>query len=507
LAAIVDFTLPTMRLTTSPLNRGIERPPVDRRERSTSLCVAAEAAVVKGDLDLAQRLLIQADVDDPRCTDPGERLQWLESQKNRFDEVRSDPQPKGSKFDFLYAPTLRGLSTELSSLLPLHPNIFAVSKGELDRALEAGSETALLAKYQHRSLIGRDSLRAGLVQHAFIAGQLAGPEVAERLASLTTRKLFVHGVRDPVSLVISDFNHELIAQHCGGYVFWPMYRRMPFRSVYSLADTPRYKCVRTLRRRAGHWRARAASQGVAILAEWLLERRHSALSLDKTLIEARLTEALSRPRHFAVGHTYSRNFDAWVPINLERSLHPERGVVNRVFETVAVDATFKHPAFRASEGTRIHRLMVQNWIGVDAWGHTLFLGLGLADRMMFSNTFPLCEILPFDPDERFVALGFGAHPLCVTMHRAQWSLLPRDIRIRLVESDKLIKFRDSILIPTWLKSYAIWKSTMANYLIQELDSATMSRLRARTGADLERFLKRHPQFEQLWPSTRTLLGH
>src|SRR5215467_996619 len=200
-----------MRPMTSPFSRGIEQPTPDRRERSRSLCVAAEAAILKGDLDLAQRLLIQADVDHPRCSDPCERLQHLECQIDRCEAVSSDPQPKGPKFDFLYTPTLRGLSTELSSLLPLHPNIFAVSKAELDRVLEAGSETALLAKYQQRSLLGQDRLKAGLVQHAFIAGQLAGPEVAKRLAGLTTRKLFVHGVRDPVSLVISDFNHELIA--------------------------------------------------------------------------------------------------------------------------------------------------------------------------------------------------------------------------------------------------------------------------------------------------------
>jgi hypothetical protein len=286
-----------------------------------------------------------------------------------------------------------------------------------------------------------------------------------------------------------------------------MYGRMPFRSVYSLADVPRYNRVRTLRRRAGHWRARVASQGLAVLAESLIERRHSVLSLDKTLIEARLSESLSRPRHFAVGHTYSQHFDTWVPVNLERPLRPERSVISRVFEAVGVDSNFEHPAFRVAEGTAIHRLMVQNWVGADAWGHTLYLGLGFSDRMMFSNTFPTCEILPFDPDERFAALGFGKHPLCVTVHRAQWRMLPRDIRTRLVESDEVPKFRDSVLIPAWLKSYGIWKSTMANHLIQELEQTTLSRLRARIGADLERFLKRHPKFEQLWPSTGTLVGH
>jgi hypothetical protein len=179
-----------MRSMTRAPSHGTAGPAPNRRERSKNLCVAAEAAVLKGDLDLAQRLLIQADVDDPRCPDPYERLKQLESQIDGFEATSSDPQPKEPKFDFLYAPTLRGLSTELSSLLPLHPNIFAVSKADLDRALETRNETTLLTKYRRRSLIGRDGLRAGLVQHAFIAGQLAGPEVAERFSGFDDTQAF-----------------------------------------------------------------------------------------------------------------------------------------------------------------------------------------------------------------------------------------------------------------------------------------------------------------------------
>jgi hypothetical protein len=126
---------------------------------------------------------------------------------------------------------------------------------------------------------------------------------------------------------------------------------------------------------------------------------------------------------------------------------------------------------------------------------------------MFSNTFPHSEMLPFNPDDRFVELGFGRHPVCVTVERAQWRLLPRDIRIRLVESEEILKFRNGVLIPAWLKSYARWKATMDRYLLRELPPAVLSRLRAQIGPDLERFLKRHPQFEQIWPSTRDLVGH
>jgi hypothetical protein len=102
----------------------------------------------------------------------------------------------------------------------------------------------------------------------------------------------------------------------------------------------------------------------------------------------------------------------------------------------------------------------------------------------------------------------SGHPLCVTVQRDQWRSLPRDIRIRLVESGDLPKFQDSILVPAWLESYSKLKATMAGYLLRELGPAVRSRLRARTGADFENFLKRHDSFEHRWAATSALLvGH
>jgi hypothetical protein len=469
----------------------------DRRARSKHLCASADTAIKKGDFGLAQRLLFQADVDDPRNPSPQERITWLEHHLKHFENMKFDARPNGREFDFIYAPTLRGLSTELSSLLPLHPGVISVPKHELDEAIQGQNERGLLAKYQQQVLNGWQHLRAGLVQHAFIANQLAGPEVAGRLASITTRKLFVHGVRDPVQLAISDFNHELIARCCGRYFFRPVYPKSPFgRKVYTLTEGPKDKRFRrTLRRVA-----------TRVLAECLSTRSVYGFSVDSTMIQERLNDAISRPRHFSVGKTYSEHFDAWVPVDLERGSPRQMPVVSRVFEAIGVEARFNHPAFRVSEGTRVHRLMVQNSIEIDAFGHRLLLGLGFADRMMFSNTYPLFEMLPFDPDDRFSVLGFGPHPLCVTVNWNYWTLLPRDIRIRLSESDELLRFRDLILIPAWLDSYANWKSIMAEYLLQELPPAVLSRLRARVGDDFEQFLKRHSNFEHRWPSAEAVLG-
>ena len=458
---------------------------VDRRNRSIMLCNAADAAFRKSDLELAQRLLIQADVDDPRNPYPERRLEQIELQLKRLTATELRPKLFGRKFDFLYAPTLRGLSTELSSLLPLHPKVFCVSKTELDAAIEQDAEPALLAKYQRQLMNYRNRLRAGLVQHAYIAGQRGDPKIAEKLAKVTTRRLFIHGVRDPVRLVISEFNHELIARYCGAYGFWPIVSETPFcRAEYALSDSPKYK--RVINQPPG---------------DWLVSNQQT-----KELVQTLLADSLPRARHFAVGQTYAQHFDSWVPVNLERPPSGQPGVLNRVFDAIGVDFHFEHPAFSVSEGTTVHRLMVANWIAVDAFGHTLFVGLGYADRMMFSNTFLMSEMLAFKPDLRFAAVGLGGRLLCLTVQRAQWRLLPRNVRIRLVESDELQKFLASILIPAWLESYSSWKSTIERYLIRELEPPVLSRLRVEIGSDLERFLKRHQQFEKVWSSTRDLVG-
>lgn len=180
--------------------------PIDGHHRSIALCASADAAILKGDLELARRLLIQADIDDPRNRYPEERIGWLDREIERFEALKSSANPDGRKFDFLYAPTLRGLSTEFSSLLPLHPDIFSVPKHELDQAIERQNEPGLLAKYQRQVINGHAQLRVGLVQHNYIAGQRAGPEVAERLAGVTTRSssctAFVIrcGSRSPISI-------------------------------------------------------------------------------------------------------------------------------------------------------------------------------------------------------------------------------------------------------------------------------------------------------------------
>jgi hypothetical protein len=124
--------------------------------------------------------------------------------------------------------------------------------------------------------------------------------------------------------------------------------------------------------------------------------------------------------------------------------------------------------------------MVQNQLNVGVQR----LGLGFAERSMYSNTFRMSELFTLGSDNQLSALGITYHPLCITVCRDQWRSLPRDIRIRLVETDSVRNFCDSVLIPAWLDGYARWKSATQKYLIQELQPRDIERLRARIGADL-----------------------
>jgi hypothetical protein len=283
-------------------------------------------------------------------------------------------------------------------------------------------------------------------------------------------------------MAASAFNHELIARDCGAYRFFPVVRETPFGRI-------KFKLHK--------WKEQATARG---------KNRARQFSLDQTIIDRHLNAAVLKPRHFAVGRCYGQHFDAWVPIDLSRPPPPTRHTVQRLFEAVGVGTDVDHPAFYASEGTTVHRLMVQNFLNVNCYGHTLYLGLGYADRMMFSNTFPFCELFAFQADSRFDGTELALQPLCVTTPTNQWHKLPRDVRIRLMQSDHLISFCDQVLIPAWLESYAAWKSELERYLLLPSDPVLLSGLKDRIGDDLEQFVCRHPKFEQLWPTAIAALG-
>jgi hypothetical protein len=456
--------------------------PFQRQRHARQLCMMASMGMLKGDIEFAERMLWQADVCNPASTYPEERLREIAKHAERLRIVTPAMGSDRRKFDFLYTPTLRGLSTEFSSLVPLHPQIFSVPKTELDRAIENGGECTLLDKYQRAVLDDRPYIKGGLIQHAYIANQYAGPEVAARLAAITTRALFIHGVREPTGMAASAFNHALIARDCGAYQFFPVVQETPFGRTEFKLNAPKEQAASGRKSRAAQF------------------------SLDQTIIDRHLNEAVLKPRHFAVGHCYGQHFEAWVPIDLSRPSPPTRHTVQRLFEAVGVGTDVDHPAFYASEGTTIHRLMVQNFLNVNCYGYTLYLGLGFADRMMFSNTFPFCELFAFQADNRFEGTELALQALCVTTPTDQWRLLPRDVRIRLTQSDHLIRFCDQVLIPAWLESYAAWKSGLERYLRRPSDPVLLSRLKDRIGQDFEQFVGRHPKFEQLWPTAIAAFG-
>ena len=142
---------------------------------------------------------------------------------------------QNKKFDFLFVNSLRGASTAFQTYLPMHPEVFAVPKSELDIAIENTTETGLLRRYQAQVMEDRPDLKVGLVQHGFMAGLYAGPEVAERLADVTNTDCFVQCVREPTSLIKSYYNHTLVGQLGGSYYFGLNRIDAPWAGKYDLS--------------------------------------------------------------------------------------------------------------------------------------------------------------------------------------------------------------------------------------------------------------------------------
>jgi hypothetical protein len=468
-----------------------------RCEKARAAFQLGEQALAKGDFDSAERMFTRADMCDPDASEASDRLSFAQEARRRASALFDRSAPGGRKFDFLYAPTLRGLSTEFSSLVPLRPTVFSVPKATLDLAIADRTEASLLQTCQRQVLNDRPEITGGLVQHAYIAGQLAGPDVAERLAAVTTRRLFIHGVREPRSLLVSAFNHELIARYCGAYKFAPVYRDTLFDGEFDLESWRR-----DIRPR---WRIDIRSRWPIVDIGSRSRNTPRPFPLKRNLAASLLEEMLSMPRHLAVGSCYAKHFDAWVPLNLARPADARKHIVQELYGIIGVEKQFYHPGFAVSEGTQIHRIMVQNLIRVKAFGHAIPVGLGFADRMQLSNTFDLGEIFWAGPGEGSKNIS-GGHPLCVTTTMEAWNTLPRDIRRRLVNSDLLVDFCNSVLVTAWSESYAAWQAALSSHLIREVSPSLEKRLIDRVGHDLDRFLKRHPHFEGLWARAEPAVG-
>ncbi|MBI5617189.1 MAG: hypothetical protein HY943_12945 [Gammaproteobacteria bacterium] len=460
---------------------------LDRLAQARWFELQASAAALKGDDAFAERLALQANIYAPAHSSPEERLRALAAARVRqrraeTGTVRRTPR----KFDFLYAPTLRGLSTEFSSLAPLHPDVFSVPKHELDHALETATEGALLEKYRRSVLDARPHVTGGLVQHAYIAEQYGDASIAARLAAICNRRLFVHGVRDPLAIAVSTYNHELIARHGGAYRFLAVDEKTGFgRAPLDLDRRWRFR-PRTLLGRA--------------------TRRHAPLPLAAAHRDAILDEALGAPRHYAVGSCYARHFEVWKPLDLTRRPESTRHTVQRLFEAIGVNDALEHPAFHASEGTTVHRLMVQNLMNVQCEGHALSLGLGYANRAIFSNSFLMGELYAFQADDRFAGTELAGLTLALTVPLEQWVLLPAALRLRLIEEGRLLAFCNEVLVPEWLASHAAWQAALSRHLLKHLEAAMVDCLKDRVGRDFEQFLKHHPAFENAWPAAIAALG-
>lgn len=399
------------------------------------------------------------------------------------------------RFDFVYVPTSRGASTTLSSLFSLHPHLACLSKTDLDTLIEDERLDRAMAKLLSQQSIQPMS-RLGLVQHAHIAGYSAPDYIAERLAQTTTRERFVHGVRDPLELVVSKLNHEMITKYLGAYnfsvvrpasLFSGQPVSLPSQGKPAARARRRFPCrhlPRLLRR--PHSGGEGVGMGHAPTATTPSDLLTSPIGLD----------AWRAAHHFRVGSTYAKFFEEWVPVSLDHwNEHP--GTLGEIFDQVGADITLLPEMQNISEGSRLHRCMVQNFVNLQVDGHTLFCTLGFAKRSAFSNTFNKVELfwLTGTPDDD---LDEKAR-LAITVSTEQWELLPPEARKRVLASEQFRKFLTHTFIPLWFAQYREWVSFVRPFLVQDR-SILISELRRNVGRDIFSFLNLHSRFTEEWPA-------
>lgn len=474
----------------------------------------AEIAVLragKTDFFLAKKLLLQADI-ETGCAcwvsslyddvSAGERV--LET---LAEEAGSDDHRNGDPLDFLIVSSQRAGTTAVQNFLSLHPNLVVTQKSEIDTALETGRETNLARKYAAKKTQASVDVRAGIVQHGYVAGLSAGFEVAERLSKIVRRERFYHLVRNPLEALRAHYNKKLVDEFAGSYSL-PGSRNYPTDGRLSLGSSLSWParweipaCGRPLswnERRSGGGRGAAGAE--------------PRLAIDDEDRELVRRQTFDEMKYWAVGDAYGRWFDEWEPIDAAEFV-PRRSHegMSRLFKAFGVDDGYRHPVFDTLAMNPVRRTMINSGIEILGLEHPIIVNLDYTGQALYSYTFPSIELARLEPNQLWLAAGFAAQPVSLVVSFEQWAWLPLNTRKRLLGEGICQFILEQVAIPAWIDCHLAWEKAMAGHLLadwkglEEKGIASVQDIRSHVGVDIRRFLDVHPGFLKRWPGVEAIL--
>ncbi len=451
--------------------RGVEA------ESASAIFALAEGFLAKGNIFIAAKLMLTASTYDAP-----------DSLYEQGYQECIEPKEKGSvsyeeddKFDFLCVPSGNTGSSIVSHALAWHPQISALSKAEVDEAINSESMPDFLSRSIPFHQMSQQH-RHGIVQHNYIVGNNRLLEKEQwsnklnQLRDVVKGDTFYHIVRDPLDSVRSRLRRQTMAnisQH------WrEPTGQIKFVKPVKLSRVPKRPMKYNLDSGAGLFDADA---------------------LKETFYTK---ESMGYIDQFQIGSEYQKAFPDWQLLDMsDFSKENVSNTLTNLYGKVGVDNTFSLPLLATPQNTNINRIMYSSWIQINHQGHMLTLGLYFADLATFSMDFPFIELAWRDPCEEWLHEGLPNYRLALTSNYQFWANLPLEMRQSLAKSGQLQRVLDNLVYPAIL-SIAKKTTELSKEIYYYIDDVQLAWVANHAVNEhrpsIDKLIERHPHLAKKW---------
>lgn len=375
-------------------------------------------------------------------------------------------------FDFLIVPVRRSGGTAIQRFLSLHPNIIAIPKSGLDRALEGGQEDQLLESAQD-AMQASPSTKFGLVQHKFVEVSEEAEDVARRLSRIVRKNGLVLIYRDYFDAMVSEHNHINIVHYCN-YSFenaglkWPT----DLKLSGDMADLLHHYQNAVPNRVDGVEKIRGPE------AFWEEHNRY--------LYYAKIQATYERHFNTPLVLDYNSIFDGTNPKSMQD-----------IFRFVGVDASFSAPFFSTSQSGRIHRFLNHNRINISSDNFTdVQAALVSRNILDYAIDYPGTELAIrtdnyIEDDLKFsngLSLAASSIPEFSSLGRKQQMLLRND-------ADRIMT---EFMYPLWKHNYGSVSKVLDQMKIRTLSADFRRKTEQVLSSDMAQFFATNKHLATAW---------
>ncbi|HAS90242.1 MAG TPA: hypothetical protein DCS48_13205 [Desulfovibrio sp.] len=417
----------------------------------------AKDLIAKGKYNLAQKQLAAASVLNP---DEQDFSLWYEAANAENYRCFSSPYFYDLKscikrYSFYISPSGRAGAAFIPNFLSLHPGLYAPSYPIADKYRSIkGLEDYLVVSNERFKGTG---IKFGFNDH----GGKAWKE--GHIAPFFGTDTFIQFVRDPISSLKSSLTH--------------------LRAV--LSNSEQFALISPI------W-----NMENSIDADNLDDYDTGSLEFTDSNIRppgnARTVACLSKMRlYYQQGTEASAQFPRWEVFDSAEFLPDTIHIgMPRLLSTIGVDADYMHPIYKRLCYSGVNHNLSVNSINVVYSGHKIPFRLDSAGNTLFSDLLDSCEVAYADPDERLLGMGLNDFKLALCCPHKSWFALSNNERKRFIEEGLGEKVLHKLIIPTWVRTYDVWRNNRHVQPVKELSKEERKEFSTIVSSDIKRFVER-----------------